>query len=176
MKACVIRQAQETDADLLAAFWRDRFTETFGSLYPPRDLAAFLSEAYAPQTILAEIADPGFTHHLAWDEEEHSHRGLVGALKTGRVGLPLPDRSGLWELHRLYLHPAAFGTGLADRFMAVARAQARAAGATSLVLGVYCDNHRAQRFYARHGFARIGAYQFPVGLTLDDEWILCASL
>jgi ribosomal protein S18 acetylase RimI-like enzyme len=155
----------------LAEFWRERFVGTFEALYPPEDLAAFLAEAYAPDRIAAEIADPGFRHHLAWREGV-----LAGALKTGRVGLPLPDPSGFWEIHRLYLHPEAFGTGLGDAFIAIAREEARASDACGLVLGVYGENHRAQRFYAKHGFVRIGGYQFPVGKTLDDEWIMRAPL
>jgi RimJ/RimL family protein N-acetyltransferase len=86
------------------------------------------------------------------------------------------DTVGLWELHRLYLVQAAKGTGLADAFMAIARAAAHAAGAHAMVLGVFSGNPRAQRFYAKHGFEKIGDYHFVVGETLDDEWIMRAPL
>ena len=170
-EAFEIRRATADDAGCLAAFWRDRFAATFGPIYPPEDLTAYLAAAYDPATITAEITDAGFNHHLA-----ERTGALQGALKTGRVGLPLPETEGLWEVHRLYLAPEAFGTGLADALMDIARAEARGLGAKALVLGVYSANHRAQRFYARHGFERIGGYQFPVGRTLDDEWIMQAAL
>jgi diamine N-acetyltransferase len=167
-----IRKASPQDAPALAAFWRDRYGETFAHLYPPDDLAAFYAEAYAPTAIAAEVADPRFAHHLAWSEDDR----LVGALKGGTVTLPLPDHSGLWELHRLYLTKDMFGTGLANRLMQLAQDEATAAGATAMVLGVFSENVRAQRFYARYGFEKIAEYQFVVGATLDDEWILRAPL
>jgi RimJ/RimL family protein N-acetyltransferase len=57
---------------------------------------------------------------------------------------------------------------------AIARAIAR--GATQFYLGVFSENHRAQRFYARNGFAKVGEYQFPVGAQMDDEDILLKDL
>jgi diamine N-acetyltransferase len=47
-----------------------------------------------------------------------------------------------------------------------------AAGSRDLWIGVWSQNYGAQRFYARHGFEKIGEYDFPVGGTLDREFIL----
>ncbi len=172
MSDWTIRLATLADAPALAAFWRARYGETFGRLYPPADLAAFYAANYAPDQIAAEIADPDLIHHLALTADGR----LVGALKGGAVSLPLPDTADLWELHRLYLTQETQGAGLADRFMGLAREAALGAGARAIVLGVFSDNTRAKRFYARHGFEQIGAYQFVVGETLDDELILRAPL
>jgi ribosomal protein S18 acetylase RimI-like enzyme len=46
------------------------------------------------------------------------------------------------------------------------------AGPRALWIGVWSENFGAQRFYARHGFERVGQYKFPVGKTIDDEFIL----
>jgi diamine N-acetyltransferase len=53
---------------------------------------------------------------------------------------------------------------------------AREAGAPHLVLSVYSDNHRAQRFYARYGMVEIGAHPFMVGEQADDDRIFCVAL
>ena len=45
-------------------------------------------------------------------------------------------------------------------------------GPRTLWIGVWSENHGAQRFYTRHGFARVGEYQFPVGRVRDHEFIL----
>jgi hypothetical protein len=37
---------------------------------------------------------------------------------------------------------------------------------------VWSENHGAQRLYARYGFDKIGEYGFPVGQTIDREFIL----
>ena len=44
-------------------------------------------------------------------------------------------------------------------------------GYPELYLGVYAENHAAQRFYQRHGFQKVGDYLFPVGRHRDLEFI-----
>ena len=39
-------------------------------------------------------------------------------------------------------------------------------------IGVWSDNFKAQALYKAYGFERVGEYKFPVGKTLDDEFIL----
>jgi ribosomal protein S18 acetylase RimI-like enzyme len=168
-----LRSAEEQDAERLAGFWRDRYGETFAHLYPEADLSAFYAATYNTAKIAAEIADPGYTHVLALAQDDHR---ILGAMKGGAVGLPIPETNGLWELHRLYLTRETQGSGLADALMAIAQQTARTAKADAMVLGVFSENHRAQRFYAKHGFEKIGAYKFVVGQTLDDEWIMRAPL
>jgi ribosomal protein S18 acetylase RimI-like enzyme len=41
-----------------------------------------------------------------------------------------------------------------------------------LYVGVWSENYGAQRLYERHGFSKIGEYGFPVGKTIDREFIL----
>lgn len=41
-----IRRATVEDAQVLSDLAARTFTETFGHLYPPEDLAAFLADAY----------------------------------------------------------------------------------------------------------------------------------
>jgi GNAT superfamily N-acetyltransferase len=89
-------------------------------------------------------------------------------------GTPPEERA--YELKRLYLADAAKGGGVADALMHWACARAVGFGARVMYLGVWSENVRAQRFYARHGFVKCGAYQFPVGGTLDDEWIMRRTL
>ena len=45
-------------------------------------------------------------------------------------------------------------------------------GPRTLWVGVWSENFGAQRFYARHGFERVGTYAFPVGRVRDLEFIL----
>jgi RimJ/RimL family protein N-acetyltransferase len=40
-----------------------------------------------------------------------------------------------------------------------------------LWIGVWSENHAAQRLYARKGFTRVGEYLFRVGQTRDHEFI-----
>ena len=53
---------------------------------------------------------------------------------------------------------------------------ARARGAQDLYLSVFVDNHRARRFYERHGFDRIGEYGFMVGTHRDTDDLMRLAL
>ena len=59
----MIRRATPADAEALSTLSRTCFTQTFGHLYDPADLAAFLDEAYAPTVLRAELEDP---HRATW--------------------------------------------------------------------------------------------------------------
>jgi ribosomal protein S18 acetylase RimI-like enzyme len=48
-------------------------------------------------------------------------------------------------------------------------ANARERGAPELYLSVFDHNHRAKKFYARYGFADIGACEFHVGTQIDED-------
>ncbi len=48
-------------------------------------------------------------------------------------------------------------------------------GPRDVWIGVWSENHGAQRFYAREGFEKVGEYGFPVGGTVDREFILRRS-
>ena len=78
------------------------------------------------------------------------------------------SRGGAGELYQLYLGEAAKGSGVADALMEWAYAKARALGGDTLYLSVFAENHRARRFYDRHGFVEVGPYEFMVGDHADD--------
>ena len=59
----MIRRATPADAEALSTLSRTCFTQTFGHLYDPGDLEAFLDEAYSPTVLRAELEDP---HRATW--------------------------------------------------------------------------------------------------------------
>lgn len=167
------RDAAPADAPALAAFLRERFASTFGHLYPSEDLAAFLAQSYGDAQQRAQITDPQAGHRLAMQGG-----AILGAAEMGPMGLPIahPPEERACELKRLYLADAVKGAGVADVLMNWAVDWAASRGAKVMYLGVWSENTRAQRFYARHGFVQVGTYEFPVGATRDLEWIMRLSL
>ncbi|WP_447410724.1 N-acetyltransferase family protein, partial [Clostridium perfringens] len=77
-----LRPATRDDAPAIAALMRDSFTATFGHLYAPADLAAFL-DGLTLARWQAEIADPAFAFLLAEAEGR-----LLGFAKLGPHSLP----------------------------------------------------------------------------------------
>jgi ribosomal protein S18 acetylase RimI-like enzyme len=164
----VIRRAGAADAEALAAIGVATFIETFGHLYPKSDLERYLAEAYSLSRTRADLDDPAKASWLAEADGE-----VVGYATVGPCALPHPEvTADCGELKRIYVTRAWQGSGLAGRLFAECMAWLLRSGPRAVWLGVWSENHRAQRFYARHGFAKAGEYDFHVGDTIDREYIL----
>ncbi|MEG1682175.1 MAG: GNAT family N-acetyltransferase, partial [Stenotrophomonas sp.] len=96
----------------------------------------------------------------------------VGFAFAGPCGLPHADASATdGELKRLYVLGQYQGGGRGGLLFDAALQWLQTPGRT-LWIGVWSENFGAQRFYARHGFEQVGAYEFPVGSVRDNEFIL----
>ncbi|EME17559.1 GNAT family N-acetyltransferase [Rhodococcus triatomae] len=76
------------------------------------------------------------------------------------------------EVSKLYVLPDHHGEGVSHLLMDSAVAHARASGAAGLWLGVNQENARAQRFYAKQGFAKAGTKRFRVGGQLHHDFVM----
>ena len=163
-----IRRATPDDAATLSRLSARTFTETFGHLYPPEDLAAFNAEAYAEDRQRVILSHPDYAVWLLEDGGE-----AVGHAAAGPCGLPHPDvAAGDGELKRLYLLASHQSGGWGGRMFDVAMDWLERDGPRTLWIGVWSENAGAQRFYARRGFERAGDYLCPVGEVRDLEYIL----
>lgn len=168
MSEPIIRRAGSADAETLSAIGARTFADTFGHLYPPEDLEPFLAEAYGLQRTLADLADPT---KASWLVEADGQ--AVGYALAGACGLPHAEVTpACGELKRIYLLQGWQGGGLGRRLFGEVMAWLLDGGPRDIWIGVWSENHGAQRFYARHGFEKVGEYGFPVGRTVDHEFIL----
>ena len=169
-----IRRAGPADAATLSSLASACFTETFGPLYPPQDLHAFLDEAYSPAAWACLLEDPQYATWLL-ERETADGQGVlaVGYATAGACTLPHEDVTpGDGELKRLYVLRDHQNGGWGGRLFDQAMAWLQGEGPRTLWIGVWSENFGAQRFYERHGFERVGAYDFVVGQTRDHEFIL----
>lgn len=166
------RDALPEDGPALAKMAADSFVETFGHLYQSDDLESFLTEAFGPAGLPAQIGDPAYRIRVATDD------GIIaGFCKMGACTLPSPPvPEDAIELKQLYLLRPWQGSGVAPALMEWAIAHAKGSGAAHMALSVYADNHRARRFYARYGLVEIGANIFMVGKQADDDRIYSVAL
>lgn len=166
-----LRRATADDAETLSALATRTFVETFGHLYPPEDLQAFLDEAYPAERQRVILEHPDYAVWLL-----ECDGVAVGHAAAGPCGLPHPQvRPGDGELKRLYLLNEHQGSGWGGRLFAAALAWLERNGPRTLWIGVWSENFGAQRFYGRHGFEKAGEYEFPVGRVRDREFILRRS-
>lgn len=160
------RDATPAHAAALADLARRSFTETFGHLYAPEDLAAFLA-GHSEAGWRAELEDRAFAVRVAEAEDR-----LVAYAKLGPPSLPFTPPAGAIELRQFYILAPWQGSGLAAVMMDWVLAEARIRGAVTLYLSVFTDNHRARRFYARYGFEEVGPYGFRVGNHIDEDIVM----
>jgi GNAT superfamily N-acetyltransferase len=165
--ATAIRRAGPGDAQALAALGARTFVESFGKLYNARDLQAFLDDSHAPGVYARLLADPGYAFWLAEEDGQ-----AVGYALAGPARLPHADVApGDGELKRLYLLATHQGGGRGAALFEQALAWLERDGPRQLWISVWSENFGAQRFYARHGFAHAGEYEFIVGTQRDREFI-----
>jgi len=164
-----IRRAQAADAVPLAALAGTTFADTFGHLYPPEDLAAFITHYQSVETYARVLADPDVGVWLA-DVDDND---CVGFVSAGRCKLPVQDmHPGAGVIRQLYVLNAFQKHGLGSRLLQVALTWLDERKFEPLYVGVWSENHGAQRLYERYGFSKCGEYEFPVGNTRDREFIL----
>jgi GNAT superfamily N-acetyltransferase len=163
MHAIHYRDANAGDAAALAALFGDTFRKTFGHLYKPADLAAFLSEHTAGHW-QEQLRDGAFAVRIA-----EADGAAVGLAKLGPLKLPVEPAGPALELRQLYVRQEVRGSGVAATLMDWLIGEARRRGARELYLSVYTDNPRARRFYARYGFGEVGPCVFMVGSQADED-------
>jgi diamine N-acetyltransferase len=164
----MLRRAGPADAATVAALGAATFIETFGHLYAPEDLAGFLGQAHSVARAHADLTDPRCAIWLLEAAGE-----ALGYVLAGPCDLPHPEAgAGDGEIKRLYLLAGAQSGGWGGRLFDAAVAWLQAEGPRAVWIGVWSENHGAQRFYARRGFVKVGEYGFNVGKTTDHEFIL----
>lgn len=169
-----IRPARPADAAALAAV----AAVTFPLACPPHTTDE--AKAHFVATVLSEerfdeyIADAGRRLLVA----EHAESHLVGYTMLNLAEPTDPDVAAALTLHpavelsKCYVMPDAHGTGVASALMAASLEAAATTGAAGVWLGVNEENARAQRFYTKHGFQRVGTKHFLVGDRLEDDYVL----
>lgn len=167
-----VRRAEATDAGALAAL----AAVTFPLACPPHTSdeakAAFIATHLSEANFANYLADPSRALFVA-----ESDGALVGytMLITGDpadadVAAAVTLRPTV-ELSKCYVHPDAHGAGAASALMAASVADAAETGARGVWLGVNQQNVRAQRFYGKQGFARVGTKRFLVGDRYEDDFV-----
>ena len=170
----MIRAASAADAERLSEFAERVFDETFGRLNDEGDMASYLNEAFSPEIQRAEITARGA---IVLIDEDPSSRAITGYLHIALSDAPAcVTGPAVLELKRLYVDSSQHGRGIGKQLLDEGIARARAEGARTLWLGVWEKNDKAQVFYAREGFTRVGEQPFILGSDTQTDWILQRSI
>ena len=169
-----IKEINNSDEDIkkLQTIAKQTFTETFGSQNTAEDLAKFLSEEYAFDKLKAEVENPESFYYFCYFEDE-----LAGYLKLN-VGAAQtePDYPEALEIQRIYVLQKYQGKRIGLAMMQQALAVAKKLKKPQVWLGVWENNLKAQAFYQKSGFKKVGSHDFILGNDKQTDYILLKTL
>lgn len=160
------------DIKTLQAIAKKTFTETFGSQNTAEDLAKFLSEEYDFDKLKAEVENPESFYYFYYFEDE-----LAGYLKlnvgAAQTELDYPEAV---EIQRIYVLQKYQGKRIGLAMMKQALAVAEELKKPQVWLGVWENNLKAQAFYQKFGFKKVGSHDFILGDDKQTDYILLKTL
>lgn len=167
-----IRRASLDDAAAVAALAARTFADAFGAGTRPEDMAVHLTTAYGVPQQSAEILDPDCATLLAFVS------GALVAFAQVRRKTPPPCVTGGHpiEIHRFYVDRPWHGRGVAASLMDACLDAVRTFGGHTAWLSVWEHNPRAQAYYAKAGFERVGHADFWVGPDRQTDHILARTV
>ena len=80
--------------------------------------------------------------------------------------------SPILEISKMYVLPGQHGTGVSTALMDASVAFAEGRGYAGVWLGVNQHNARAQRFYEKSGFTKVGEKTFQVGSQTHHDFVM----
>jgi ribosomal protein S18 acetylase RimI-like enzyme len=163
-----IRRANALDAKLIRVLGAVTFFEAYFEQDDAHDLANYIHESFDLEKIRAEIADKNAAFFIIY-LENHAV-GYAKLRENSNVECIKTENS--IELQRIYVVERVFGTGIGAHLLKYCFETAKARGFETLWLGVWEENERAQKFYAKHGFKRVGELEFPYGETVGTNFVL----
>jgi ribosomal protein S18 acetylase RimI-like enzyme len=173
-----VAAAQPTDETELAVV----AARTFPMACPPtaasENIAEFIDAHLSPGRFAEYLEDPDRVVLAATDGG-----AIVGYCMLIR-GLPDDDADvqravtvrPTVELSKMYVLPDSHGAGVSAALMTAALDCVAAMPARSVWLGVNQQNQRAQRFYAKHGFAINGTKTFRLGSGVENDYVMVRLL
>lgn len=131
----------------------------------PDDLAAHLEHELSSQKFQTMLNEDTFL--VAETQAE-----LVGFVQFGRAELdtawlaePTELRPNDGYIERLYVRAAQQRCGVGSELLKAALGHPRLCNSRTIYLDVWAENQGAVRFYARHGFVKVGALPFYAAAT-----------
>lgn len=168
-----LRRATAADVPEVALVAAASFLETFAGVLSGDDIVAHIARNSSVEKFADWASDPDSVVTLATHSDGDAP---VGYTLLVPPDLPIDVGPADIELRRIYILSVANGTGLGQRLMARAIADARSIGKRRLLLGVLGSNGRARAFYERRGFAIVGERRYLVGATWHDDLIYARDL
>ena len=168
----LIRPAKVEEAAALTELAARSFYDAFAATNTPENMHAYMSAAFTVEQLTTELCDPLSTFLLA-----ELNGQLVGYAKLVRSEVPecVPAVRAI-ELSRLYVDQQVLGAGIGPALLQACFDLARSEAYPAMFLGVWEHNPRAQAFYRKWGFERVGEHVFQMGDDPQTDWWMYRAL
>jgi len=165
-----IRRGNVGDAKTLAPMAIKIFNDAFADnpLNKPEDMRAYIAEAFSLETTRRELADERMIFFIA--EVEGAMIGYAKLIEHSSEEC-VSDENPI-ELSRLYVLKDFHGRGIAEKLMNECFDIARRKNYQTMWLGVWEYNFRAQKFYEKLGFSKVGSHIFQLGNDAQTDWVM----
>jgi ribosomal protein S18 acetylase RimI-like enzyme len=169
-----IRRGKIEDAEKLAPLAIKIFNDTFAGnpLNKPEDMRAYIAEAFSLEQIRHELIDQEMIIFIV--EADNRMIGFAKLLEHS-IEECVDDKDPI-EIQRFYIAGEYHGRGIAQKLMEECLAVARLKQYKTIWLGVWEFNHRAQRFYEKLGFEKVGTHIFQLGNDPQTDWVMAKNL
>lgn len=172
-----VRRAEPADSGVLA----EVAAATFALACPPHTtqqaIDTFIADVLSQECFDGYLADPHRDLFVSVDGDTVTGYAMVvngePTDPDARAALTLRPTA---ELSKIYVLPDHHGAGTSRVLMQAAIEAARARGAAGVWLGVNQENERAQKFYVKSGFARVGTKRFLVGDRYEHDYVFERAL
>ncbi len=169
----VVDRAGLWDAEALS----DVAAATFPLACPPEltdeSIETFIAEVLSDERFGDYLSDPRRTVlKAASGSDIVGYAMLVAGDPADPAVAEVIDRRPALEISKMYVMPGHHGSGVSAALMNAAVEFARSGGYSVVWLGVNQLNERAQRFYGKHGFHRVGTKTFTVGGQLCHDYVM----
>jgi molybdopterin-guanine dinucleotide biosynthesis protein A len=152
---------------MLAALASRLFHEAFAGENTPEDMRAYLAEHFTEAAVRRLLVDPQC--HVLVLEDGATPVGWALLVAAGRAEVGV-------EIRRFYVDGRLHGSDAAPVLLVAALARARELRADAVWLAVWEHNRRAQAFYRKHGFRRVGTQAFRLGADAQTDDVLLRPL
>lgn len=169
--------ADSVDVEQLATVAARTFALACPPTVPPGSVASFVDTNLSAARFAQYLTDP----ERAVLTAQRAKRIIGYAMLIRGVGEDPDVRRAVdigpaAELSKMYVLPEHHGAGVAAALMEHALDTAAGWGARCVWLGVNQENERAQRFYAKSGFAVAGTRTFQVGARRENDFVMVRHL
>jgi diamine N-acetyltransferase len=167
-----IRRALPADAHRVSGLAIETFPLACLPGTTQENIDLFCQRKLSPQAFEGYLSDNRFS---IWVSESGGVlagyvMSVIGEPEDSVIAQAVTQRPTV-EISKIYVRESLHGGGVAPALMEVAIEDAIENGAASVWLGVNQHNERANRFYERCGFLVVGERRFPVGDSLEEDFV-----